>query len=95
MNKEEAKEILVEHINSLRQLSHPDLCKYLEVKNIETPEIVGKSDVKYQLEIQALWDDEPKGHLRVMVSIDDGGLRAYFPMTDDFIITPDGSFVDE
>jgi hypothetical protein len=26
-----------------------------------------------------------------MVSIDDGGWRAFLPLTDDFIIAPDGS----
>jgi len=29
------------------------------------------------------------------VSIDDGGLRAFFPITDSFIVAQDGSFVGE
>jgi hypothetical protein len=30
-----------------------------------------------------------------MGSIDDGGLSAFSPLTDDFIITPDGGFIGE
>jgi uncharacterized protein VirK/YbjX len=95
MDKVEAKEILKEHINRLRKLHYSELCKYLEADNIDTPEAVGKTGTKYQLEIQAVWDDKKEGHLRVMVCIDDGGWRAFFPMSDDFIIAPNGAFVDE
>jgi len=95
MNKIEADEILSEQINKLRKLSYLELSRFTDVKNIETPEITGKSETKYQLEIQAIWDDKPKGNLRVMVSIDDGGWRAFAPLTDDFIITPNGYFVGE
>jgi hypothetical protein len=31
----------------------------------------------------------------VLASIDDGGWSAFIPLTDDFIIAPDGSFVGE
>jgi hypothetical protein len=48
------------------------------------------------VEVLALWDEgRPGGNLRVMVSIDDGGWRAFKPLTEDFIIAPDGSFVGE
>ena len=36
-----------------------------------------------------------RGHLRVLGSIDDGGIRAFFPLTDSFIMAPDGSFIGE
>jgi hypothetical protein len=29
----------------------------------------------------------------VVVAVDDGGLSAFKPMCDDFIVAPDGSFV--
>ncbi len=95
MDKVEAKEILLEQINKFRNLSYLELCRFVSVKNIETPEIIGKSGTKYQLEIQAVWDDKPRRNLRVMVSIDAGGWRAFVPLTEDFIIAPDGSFVGE
>ena len=43
-----------------------------------------------------LWDD-PGEHrnLRVMVSVDDGGWRSFAPLSDDFIVAPDGTFIGE
>lgn len=93
MNKTEAKEILNEHIRQLREKSYSELLCFLE--HAETREIPGKSGTKYQLEVQVFWDDKPGGNLRVMVSIDDGGWRAFFPMTDDFMIAPDGTLAGE
>ena len=95
MNKIEAKAILVEEISKLRKLSYTDLSKRID-KN-ETFEIVGKSGVKYQLEIQYMWDSQnkPNNNLRVWVNIDDGGWRAFIPMTECFIISPEGKFIGE
>jgi hypothetical protein len=62
------------------------------IKTQDTFEVVAESGTRYQIEIQAFWDDEKKKNLRVIGSIDDGGIRAFFPMTDDFIITRDGDF---
>ena len=53
------------------------------------------SGVEYQIEIEAVWDDAPDHNLRVLLSIDDGGVRAFAPMMDDFIVGPDGRFVGE
>ena len=47
------------------------------------------------MEILAFWDDKPNGVLRVRAALDDGGIRAYVPMIEDFLITPDGRFVGE
>jgi hypothetical protein len=33
--------------------------------------------------------------VHVLGAIDDGGLRAFVPLCDDFIMAPDGSFVGE
>jgi hypothetical protein len=94
MDKEEARGILAQQIARLRQLSHGDLQRY--VKDEEHMEVKGESGAEYQVEVQSLWDEgRPGGNLRVMVSIDDGGLRAIFPLSEDFIIAPDGSFVGE
>ena len=48
------------------------------------------------IEINAFWDDKPNGDVRVTFSIDDGSSwRAFVPVTDSFIIAPDGSIVGE
>ena len=48
-------------------------------------------------ELQAFWDDpkKPNEVLRVSVAVDDGGLRTYFPLCEDFLMKPDGSFLGE
>jgi len=95
MNKIEAKEVAREEINKPRKLSYADLSKRID--KVETFEVVGKSGVKYQLEIQYMWDDpkQPNGNVRVWVNIDDGGWRAFKPMSECFIISSEGKFIGE
>lgn len=93
MDKSEAKAILSRELAGYRQLPYQELIARLEIEDLR--EVRGASGTTYQLEFQLLWDDEKSGHLRVMAMIDDGGLRAFVPLTDDFIIAPDGSFIDE
>lgn len=61
----------------------------------DTFEVVGPSGTRYQVEVMAFWDSKKLRHLRVMVNIDDGGMRAFHPLTTDFIMAPDGQFVGE
>ena len=108
MNKREAKAILAEQVARLRRQSYSELRRYISKErfrigpisfgggeNVEALEVTGESGAEYQLEIGAVWDDRPDGDLRIIVSIDDGGLRAFAPLTESFIIAPDGSFVGE
>jgi hypothetical protein len=93
MNKAEARQLLEEAVQELRGRNRSELEQLLSTQ--EVVEVQGKSGTTYQMEKQAMWDDK-KGHdLRVMVSIDDGGWHAIFPLTESFIVAPDGSFVGE
>jgi len=47
------------------------------------------------VEISAVWDDQPGEAIRVFFSIDDGGWRAWAPVTKCFIISPGGEFIGE
>ena len=48
------------------------------------------------MEVAAVWDGEKGGDLRIFVMVDDGSERAFAsPLTECFIISPDGSFVGE
>jgi hypothetical protein len=58
-------------------------------------EVVGPDGKTYQIDVQFFWDDKPLGSVRVMASIDDGGWRAFLPLTDSFILTPSGEFLGE
>ena len=93
MDKREARSILSEILGELRMKPYGELRQRID--HPEAREVTGSSGVVYQLEIQVFWDDKPEKDLRVMVSIDDRGWRSYFPMTNDFILARDGSFVGE
>jgi hypothetical protein len=92
MDKVEAGALLQQRVRNLRAQSYKSLQAFIEPVTIE---VEGPSGAGYQLEVQAFWDDEEGGNLRVIASIDDMGLRALSPMSDDFIKASDDSFVGE
>jgi len=94
MNKEEAKQIISTGLEQFRTKPYSELVQMIDSKPI-TGERTGPSGQSYQIEIQAFWDGKPDGDIRVMCSIDDGGLRTFVPLTDDFIKSPSGDFVGE
>ena len=93
MDKQEARKILKEYLMCYRQRSYQELFALLDHQ--ETFEIRSGSGVLYQLEFQVFWDDPATRTLRVLGSIDDGGIRALLPLNEDFIMAPDGTFVGE
>ena len=76
---------------ALRNLSYSDLSAL--VGKVETKERVGEDGKTYQLEIQAFWDCKKGADVRLIVAADDGGWRAFKPLTGDFSMRPDGSLV--
>ncbi len=93
MDREEATSVLANELARYRSETYGALQRLVDSQ--DTCEVTGPSGAKYQIEIQAFWDAGRGGNLRVLGSIDDGGMRAFFPLTDDFIITPSGAFVGE
>ncbi len=91
-DREEMEEILSGEESRLRRMSYSELQRFVQP---EVRELRGKTGAEYQLEVQAFIEDKKRGHLRVMVDIDDKGWRAFAPLGDSFIVTPDGSFVGE
>jgi len=91
----EAGSIMDRYVTRLRALPYQELRRRVENEVVETSETIGPSETRYQLEVQAFWDDRAKCNIRVIVAIDDGGSRAFHPLTRDFIKAPDGSFVGE
>lgn len=89
MDKAEAQRLLAGQIEHLRKLSHGELRERLDQE--ETFELQGPSGTTYQLEVQVFWDGRRDENLRVVVAIDDGGWRAFAPLTSDFIIASEGS----
>jgi hypothetical protein len=94
VDKAEALAILRGALDQMRQRSYAELTAFVD--NPEHREVSGASGATYQVEIDALWDSGTTGgDLRVIGAIDDGGWRAFSPLTDSFIVRPDGSFVGE
>lgn len=85
MKKTELLLHLNQEIERLKQKRYQELLKLTE--EVETRQS-GEGDSFYQVEIQAFYDNKMAGTLRVIVAIDDGGLRTFKPLTDDFLITP-------
>lgn len=93
MNETEAKSILNEELSRYRARSYQELLSLID--RSDTFKRVSSSGVTYQIEMQIFSDDESRKTLRVMGTIDNGGWRALSPLSDDFIMAPDGSFVGE
>jgi hypothetical protein len=88
MDKAEAQRLLDRHLAGYRHMAYDDLVDLIGAG--DCVEVEGPSGVPYQIEVDVIWDRRKGGDVRVIASIDDGGLRALVPLTDDFIMTPEG-----
>jgi hypothetical protein len=86
MDKSEAHKILGEQL--ARFGSYTELVSLVESGRVENFEVRGESGAKYQVEIQFFWDDKRRHIIRVVGSIDDGGIRAFVPLTQTSLISP-------
>ncbi|TMA94509.1 MAG: hypothetical protein E6J74_15175 [Deltaproteobacteria bacterium] len=91
MNKAEAMLILSRELRAFAARPYIKLVELIsrpEVKSIST-----ESGVNYQIELNVFWDSQPEKDLRIMGSIDDGGWRAFLPLTESVIMKPDGTLI--
>jgi|WetSurMetagenome_2_1015567.scaffolds.fasta_scaffold488700_2 hypothetical protein len=86
MDRSEASRILSEKL--ARFGSYSDVVPLAESRHIETLEVRGAHGATYQIEVQFLWDDKQSRSVRVVGSIDDGGIRAFFPLTETLLVSP-------
>jgi hypothetical protein len=94
MDEAEATRIMQDRLATLRKFAPAELAgRYLD--NPSTDEVTADSGTTYQIETQAFWDDRAKKNLRVTVSVDDGGWRAFAPLSHSFIVAPDGTLIGE
>ena len=92
MNTREAIDVLLREMEAYRRESYPHLVQRIG-HGPDVCERTGESGVAYQIEIDFIGARD--GHVYVIGSIDDGGLRAFLPITRSFIKSADGSFVGE
>lgn len=93
MNKEEARAELAKEMQLWRSRSYSELAGLLD--EVIVKEVAGPTGATYQIEIQIFWDAQLGGNLRVLGGIDDGGWSAFKPLSDSFIMAPDGTFIGE
>ena len=94
MDRHQAQQLAEETLAALRSRPYRDLVEtYLD--RSEHRKEPGPRGAEFQIEVTALWDTGAPGDLRVMVSVDDGRWSAFKPLTTDFVMAPDGSFVGE
>lgn len=91
MDKTEAQKILSEQLNRFGRCSHSELVPFVEAQRVEAYEVRAANGTTYQVEIQFFWDDQPGDTIRVFGSIDDGGIRAFVPLTDCLLVARPGS----
>jgi hypothetical protein len=94
MNKKEARKIIASELETFRKKPFIELTNMVDAEPYAKT-VTSKNGKAYQIEIQAIWDDKPDGNIRVLGSIDDGGIRAFFPLTEDFIKSPMDEIVGE
>ena len=93
MNKAEASAIAEECLRNLRSQPYTHLASQVGQAPVTTT--VTRSGIAYQVQVTHHWDGKPGGDVRVIVAVDDGGFRAFMPLTTDFIKAPNGHFVGE
>ena len=89
MDNNEAQAILAQYLSNYRNRSYADLVSM--IGQIDVAETAGPSGAKYQIEVEVHWDDKAHRNIRVLGGIDDGGWRAWAPLSQSFIMDPDGS----
>jgi len=90
MDEDTARSILSAALQEYRGTPYQGLAGI--VGQLDVREVRAPDGTRYQLEFQVLWDGKTGGAVRVLGAIDDGGLRAFRPLTLDFIRNPDGSY---
>lgn len=93
MDKQIVASLIGEELKSLRTVGYRDLVA--RIGECEHKEMLGADGKTYQLEIEVFWDGKKDGDVRVMVAADDGGWSAFKPMTDSFIMAPDGHYAGQ
>ena len=94
MDADEARLVALREVNRYRARAHAELRKL--IGEPDGFEAAGPSGKLYAVEVEVFWDDRVGGDLRVTAMVDDGSRRAFtFPVSEDFIMRPDGSFAGE
>lgn len=88
MDREEALVLLRRYLDQTESSGYEVLSA--RISQNEAFEVKGQSGKSYQIELDVLWDHKPNGAILIIGSIDDGGLRAFVPLTESRLLSPPG-----
>jgi hypothetical protein len=93
MNRAAARRELRKYLDVLRRQDYQSLIQDLGKPQIVT--VTGDDGRRYEIEVQIRWEGRPGRDVRVVGLIDDKQLgSAILPVTEDFIVTPDGQVLE-
>ena len=87
MKNDEATTIVRQELMKYRSRPYVELTPLVGTR-IPTLVIKGASGAEYQVVIHVHWEGKRNGDIRVVGLIDDGGWRAFVPVSQDFITGP-------
>ena len=93
MDKRQARTIAEMELEPYRAMPYSEiLARIGEVESFE--KVYGNGD-EYRVEVEFFFDDEDERNIRVSSAISYSFWSDFSPVCNDFIIAPDGTFVDE
>ncbi len=95
MNKEEARQVVLEELKKYEKIPYEQLRDFVLQGKINAYQVI-RGDTTYDIEILFHWDSRhEKRDIRVAGLINvSGDLSVYRPLSEDFILRPDGSFIE-
>lgn len=93
MNKKEARSVMIEELKPYRAKSYAELEQL--ISQIDARMVSAPSGKQYQIEIEPFWDGAPNKDIRVGITLSGDWWTYFFPLTEDFIMSPNGQFVRE
>ena len=85
MSRLEMASLLERELASLALKGRIELVKCVQGEP-EVYEVRGPDDALWQIEVEVIWDGHPGGTIRIIGSIDDGGINAFFPVTRSILV---------
>jgi hypothetical protein len=88
MDSTEARELLRTYLATFERMPYDQLCSKVD-RDLGSKKVQGASGIEYQMTIDVFWDHRPGGAVRIIGAIDDGGLSAFLPLSEDLLREPD------
>ena len=93
MDKPEARAIAETDLEYYRAMPYEELAR--KIGHAESFERVSERSEPYQIEFDFFYDDHETGNIRVAGIVSYSGWTDFFPVSNDFIIAPNGEFIGE